>query len=160
VVELALAAPILALFIVGVTDISIAYGRELELEQGVQRSIERVMQTTGEDTVEDAIKEEAVCQVNGTDGTNCYDTPLDVANVAVTYRLECTDEGGAPTVDPQETTDSTAFEAYACPSEDDIAARYIRVTATETFAPLFSRSFGTAADGMYHLKATAGLRTQ
>ena len=46
VIELALIAPVLALLIIGVTDISIAYGRKLELEQAVQRSIEKVMQTT------------------------------------------------------------------------------------------------------------------
>ena len=38
VIELALIAPVLALLIIGVTDISIAYGRKLELEQAVQRS--------------------------------------------------------------------------------------------------------------------------
>jgi len=43
VIELALVAPILAIMIAGITDISIAYGRRLELEQAVQRSIEKVM---------------------------------------------------------------------------------------------------------------------
>ena len=66
-VELALLAPILATMIIGVIDISIAYGQKLELEQGAQRAIEKVMQTTGNTTVADTLQQEVVCQVNGTE---------------------------------------------------------------------------------------------
>ena len=70
VIELALIAPVLALMIVGIADVSIAYGRRLELEQAVQRSIEKVMQTTGDTTVAGTIKKETVCQINGTNDDN------------------------------------------------------------------------------------------
>src|SRR6476659_6639670 len=51
VIELAIAAPVLAMLVIGMSDITIAYGRELDLEQGAQRAIEKVMQTTGDQTV-------------------------------------------------------------------------------------------------------------
>ena len=157
VIELALAAPVLAIMISGVADISIAYGRELELEQGVQRSIERVMQTTGEDTVEATIVDEAVCQVNGRiSNTSCYTSPLAASDVTVKYRMECTDVGG--TMTPYETNDSTTFSGWNCTGTDK-EARYIGVTATEEYTPIFPIHFLTGSDGKYHLSATAGMRT-
>ena len=70
-IELAIIAPVLGLIVAAVSDIAIAYGRSLELEQAAQRSIEKVMQTTGAETAEATIKKEAVCQINGanSDGT-------------------------------------------------------------------------------------------
>ena len=97
-VELALLAPILATMIIGVIDISIAYGQKLELEQGAQRAIEKVMQTTGNTTVADTLQQEVVCQVNGTEeGGACATGRITTADVAVGYRLECVDEGGTRT---------------------------------------------------------------
>jgi Flp pilus assembly protein TadG len=159
VVELALVAPILAMLIIGITDVSIAYGRQLELEQAVQRSIEKVMQTTGIDTVEDTIKNEAVCQYNGVDGSgNCLTDRITTADVSVTYRLECTD--GAGTVSASETSDATTFDGFACANATDSEARYIMATAVDTYAPMFSMHFGTGGDGVYNLSATAGVRVQ
>ena len=57
-IELALCAPILATMVIGVSDISIAYGKKLELEQAAQRAMEKVMQTTGEDTLEPSLFDE------------------------------------------------------------------------------------------------------
>ena len=51
IIELALIAPIFALMAIGVVDMSNAYSRKLALEQGAQRAIEKIMQTTGDDTV-------------------------------------------------------------------------------------------------------------
>ena len=42
VIELALVAPILAVMIIGVVDMSNGYSRKLALEQGSQRAIEKV----------------------------------------------------------------------------------------------------------------------
>ena len=157
VIELAIVAPILATMVIGMTDISMAYARQLELEQGSQRAIEKVQQTTGDDTVEDTIKNEAVCQVNGTNADgSCKSSPITTANVTVTYRLECT--GGSGT-SAQETTDSAAFADFVCGS-DESRASYLRVEVRDTYTPMFSIHFGTAADGKYHLAATAGVRTQ
>jgi Flp pilus assembly protein TadG len=156
IIELALAAPILAIMISGVADISIAFGRELELEQGVQRAIERVMQTTGEDTVEATIAAEALCQVNGRNGSDCYTSPLEADDITVKYRMECTDSAG--TMTPYETDSSTTFAGWNCGGGES-EARYIGVTATETYTPIFPIHFLTASDGKYHLSATAGMRT-
>lgn len=159
VVELALIAPILAILIMGVTDVSIAYGRRLELEQAVQRAIEKVMQTTGDTTVAGTIQKEAVCQINGTnaDGT-CASGRLTTGEVTVTYRLECTDGAGALTF--QETTDATTFDGFSCPNATDTQARYIMATAVDTYTPMFKVHFGTGPDGVYDLSATAGVRVQ
>jgi Flp pilus assembly protein TadG len=159
IIELALAAPVLAVLIIGVTDISIAYGRKLELEQAVQRSIEKVMQTTGDTTVAGTIKKEAVCQINGTNPDNtCATGRLTAADVTVTYRLECTTTGGALTT--QETVDADTFDSYSCANSTDKEARYIMATAVDTYTPMFKIHFGTGPDGIYNLSATAGVRVQ
>src|SRR2546423_9329323 len=81
VIELALIAPILGLMVIGIVDLSNAFSRKLALEQGAQRAIERIMQTTADDTVEGTLKTEVVCQVNGTNtnGT-CKTSPITTAN--------------------------------------------------------------------------------
>ena len=158
VIELALIAPVLATLIIGVTDVSIAYGRRLELEQAVQRSIEKVMQTTGDTTVAGTIKKEAVCQINGTnaDGT-CAAGRLTEGEVTVTYRLECV--AGGAVVTTQSTGDADTFDAFTCaPGQSE--ARYIMATAVDTYTPMFSIHFGTGANGVYDLSATAGVRVQ
>lgn len=160
IIELAIIAPVFALMTIGVVDMSNAMGRKLALEQGAQRAIERVMQTTGTTTVESTIKNEAVCQVNGVnaDGT-CKTSPITLANVTVTYRLECTDSSGAIT--SQTSTDSTAFDDFYCDTGTVTEAKYIEVALTDKYTPLFPVHFGTYnGDGTYHLTATAGMRTK
>ena len=159
VIELALIAPVLATLIVGVTDVSIAYGRRLELEQAVQRSIEKVMQTTGDTTVAGTIKKEAVCQINGAnaDGT-CKAGRLTEDEVTVSYRLECTTTAGVLTI--KTTSDADTFDGYECANTTDSEARYIMATAVDTYTPMFSIHFGTGANGVYDLSATAGVRVQ
>ena len=49
-IELALVMPILTTMLIGVVDVTTAFNRKLELEQAVQRSIERVRQTTTDET--------------------------------------------------------------------------------------------------------------
>ena len=146
IIEVALAAPILALMVIGVSDISTAYGKKLELVQAAQRAIEKVAQTTGESTPEDTIKKEAVCQFNGTnsDGT-CKSAPLTTADVTVTYNLTC---DGTVTA---YTSDCTSTQAEV---------RYITATAVYIYTPHFDLRFGTQADGKYHLDGSAGVRVQ
>ena len=64
IIELALIAPIVALTVVGIVDLSNAFTRKLGLEQGAQRAIEKIMQTTEDNTVEGTLAAEAVCQVD------------------------------------------------------------------------------------------------
>jgi Flp pilus assembly protein TadG len=161
VIELALVAPMLALLTVGVIDISNAYSRKLALEQGAQRAIEKIMQTTGDTTVEDTLKVEAVCQVNGTnqDGT-CKTSPITTANVTVSYRLECTAPNG--TITSQSSTVGDTFDDMDCAGATDREAKYLEVTVTDKYTPMFSTHFMgfTSGDGSYHLSTTAGMRTK
>jgi len=160
IIELALVAPIFALMTVGVVDMSNAFSRKLALEQGAQRAIEKIMQTTGDNTVEATLKTEAVCQVNGVnaDGT-CKSSPITTSNVTVTYRLECTVPATA-TVTAQTSVDAVAFDALTCPIGTK-ESRYIQVAVTDKYTPMFSLHFASFnSDGSYHLSATAGMRTQ
>jgi Flp pilus assembly protein TadG len=161
VVELAMVAPVLLTMMVGVIDMSNAYSRKLALEQGAQRAIEKILQTTDDTTVEATLSNEVICQVNGTTSAGvCKTTPITSSNVTVTYRLEC--KNGAGTIASQSSTNSTAFDAYVCGSGTVSTARYISVAVTDKYAPLFPIHFGgfNTSDGTYHLSATAGMRMQ
>lgn len=161
VIELALVAPVLALTVIGIVDMSNAYSRKLALEQGAHRAIEKIMQTTDVNTVEDTLSREAICQVNGmnADGT-CKTSPITSSDVTITWRLECTDSGG--TITTQTTTDSITFDSYVCGSGTVKEARYVQVALTDKYTPLFPIHFAsfTSGDGTYHLSATAGMRTE
>lgn len=148
-IELALYAPLLATLTIGVVDMSNAFGRKLSLEQAAQRSIEKVMQTTGVQSVADTIIDEAGDQA---------DIPEEdrADKITVTYRLECDDD------DPQTSSDADAFDAFTCPTGTVSAARYIEVQVTDTYEPMFSLHFSgySSADSGYPISATAGMRTQ
>ncbi len=159
IVELAIVAPFLALGVIGLVDISNAYSRKLALEQGAQRAVEKIMQTTDDSTVENTLTTEAVCQVNGmnSDGT-CKTSPITASNVTVTWHLECTDSSGTMTT--QSSTVAATFDAMTCPSGTAKLARYLQVGITDKYTPLFPVTFASFnSDGTYHLSATAGVRT-
>lgn len=166
IIELAMVAPVLSLMAIGLVDMSNAYSRKLALEQGTQRSIEMIQQTTQDDTVDATIKNEVVCQVNGTTTTTttsggkttttttCNTSPITTSDVTVTYRLECTSSSGTITVK------TGAAAADDC-SPGEKQAQYLSVGATDKYTPMFPIHFaGLDADGTYHLSATAGMRTQ
>jgi Flp pilus assembly protein TadG len=146
IIEFAFVAPILALLTIGVVDMSNAFGKKLMLEQSAQRSIEKIMQTTGELTVEQTIANEAVCQYNGSnnDGT-CKTSPITTANVTVAHRLEC---DGVLTTDPDCASGQTE-------------SRWVQVTVWDDYEPMFPVHFsGIADNGKYRVKAVAGMRTE
>lgn len=146
VVELALVAPMIALMVIGVVDMSNAVARKLQLEQAAQRAIEKVMNTTGDTTVEQTISDEVICQINGAnaDGT-CKTGRMTASNVSVTYRLEC---------------NGTLSTATDC-NTGETAAEWIQVSLTDTYTPMFPIRFkGLNGDGKYHLAAVAGMRIQ
>src|SRR5689334_22983863 len=153
VIEMALVAPVLALMTIGIVDMSNAYSRKLALEQGAQRAVEKIMQTTQDDTVENTLTQEAVCQVNGwtnnASGTaTCNTSPISASDVTVTFRLEC-NSGGTYSV--QTSSDPVAFDALAC-TGGATESRYIQVTVNDKYAPMFPIHFlGLDADGTYHL---------
>lgn len=161
VVELALVAPVLAVLMIGVIDMSNAYSRKLALEQGAQRAIEKIMQTTEDTTVDATLTNEVLCQVNGTNaGGTCKTSPITASNVTVSYRLECKAAGGA--ISTQISTDAVAFDALTCAGGTVSEARYIQVAVTDKYRPMFPVHFGgyNTTDGTYHVSATAGMRTQ
>jgi Flp pilus assembly protein TadG len=168
VMELALIAPVLAVFTIGLVDLSNAYSQKLALEQGAQRAIEKIMQTTSTDTVEGTLATEAVCQVNGQNADNsCKTGSITTDDVSVTWRRECTDEDGNLTVTqagndtPRTYTTAAAYDADSC---DDVSkeASFIQLTITDHYKPLFPIHFAgyNSAEGGYDISATAGMRTQ
>jgi len=146
IIELAIVAPVIALMTVGVVDLSNGFSSKLRLEQAAQRSIEKVMQTTGVTNVETTIANEAICQVNGTNNNGtCKTAPITAANVTVTHRLECN------------ATLSTADDCAA----GEVSSRWVLVTIMTTHEPMFPLHFsGINADGKYNIKASAGIRTE
>jgi Flp pilus assembly pilin Flp len=148
-IELALFAPVLATMIIGVVDMSNAFSRKLACEQAAQRAIEKVMQTTGEETPAQTIIDEASDQAN-----------VPEENVTVSYRLEC---------------DQVHVEDYDAKCADgEIEARYIEVEVKDVYEPMFPLHFASyavdndddgdgpdldGADG-YPVSAKAGMRTQ
>ncbi|MEO5641146.1 MAG: TadE family protein [Sphingomicrobium sp.] len=159
-IEMAMVAPVFALMVIGVVDMSNAFSRKLALEQGAQRAIEKIMQTTEDSTVEGTLKTEAICQVNGvnSDGS-CKSSPITASNVTTMYTLECTGSGGAATT--QQNSDPATFEAYTCGSGTTKSASYLSVIVTDQYTPLFPLHFSAFnSDGTYHLSATAGMRIE
>jgi Flp pilus assembly protein TadG len=166
VTELALVAPVLAVMTIGIVDISNAYSRKLALEQGAQRAIEKIMQTTANDTVEGTLASEAVCQVNGmnSDGT-CKTSPITTSNVTVSWRRECTTAGSftttaAGTTTPATYTAATDYDNDPCNS-NAAEADYIQIYITDKYTPLFATHFGSSynsAEGAYDISASAGMR--
>ena len=132
VVELALVSPMIALLTVGVVDMSNGFSKKLKIEQAAQRSIEKIMNTSASDTIENTLAAEAAHQGG---------VPL--GNVTVSYRLEC---------------DGALTDAEEC-AEDQQTSQWITVTVTDSYQPLFARRFGPTT-GAYPLSATAGVRIQ
>jgi Flp pilus assembly protein TadG len=157
IIELALIAPVLGTMVIGIVDMSNAFSRKLALEQGAQRAIERIEQTTAPGTVENTLQNEVVCQVNGMTAGTCNTTPITTSSVTVTFRLDCTDSSGTTT--SQTFTDSTTFDGNNCSSGKSMA-RYVQVQVTDKYTPMFPIHFyAIDPDGTYHLSATAGMRT-
>jgi Flp pilus assembly protein TadG len=161
IIELALIAPLMGLATIGIIDLSNGFSRKLALEQGAQRAIEKIMQTTEDDTVEGTLKTEAVCQVNGMNANGtCKTSPISAADVSVTWRLECRDSSNV-VVGTQTSSDPDAFDKLVCASTTQKEGRYIEIKVVDKYSPMFPIRFVSLnSDGTYHLSATAGMRTQ
>lgn len=139
VIEMALAAPILAMLLIGMVDLSRGYSSKLQLTQAAQRSIEKVMQGTQNETVFNALKAEAASAAG-----------VPQANVTVDWWLEC---------------DGTRQANYdtTCPNGATFA-RYLSVDISKTFTPMFRTRYagfaGSNPDGSYTLHGKAGIRVQ
>lgn len=160
IIELALIAPVLALGVIGIVDMSNAYSRKLALEQGAQRAIEKIMQTTANDTVENTLATEACDQIDGMDSSgNCKNTPITTANVTVSWRKECTASGGGVTTTSYTTAAAYDNDSNLCSGSGSIReADYIQVAVTSTYSPMFPIHFASYNGTAYPISATAGMR--
>ncbi len=160
VIEMAMVAPVLALTVIGVVDVSNAYSKKLALEQAAQRAIEKIMNTTENATVEATLANEVQCQVNGstTSGgvTTCNTSATQT--ITVTWRLDC--KVGATTTS-QSTTVSSNYDGYvtACTTSGGTKAGYVQVRVVDRYTPLFPVHFASFSGSSYPISATAGTRT-
>ena len=116
VIEMALAAPILAAFLIGMIDLSRAYSAKLQLEQAAQRSIEYIQRSGFSPGQENTLKSEATTAAG-----------VATTDVTVTTWAEC--RTGS--------TVTTAGFTDACAGADSYA-RYVSVDVQKTHTPFFS----------------------
>lgn len=137
IIEMAMVAPVLAMLLVGMVDISRAYSAKLQLEQAAQRSIEKVQQYRTTTSTYATLQSEAATAAG-----------VSATAVTVDYWLEC---NGARAADYNS----------SCTS-GQTSARYISVSIDKNFSPIFGTRFfpGANTDGTYTITAEAGLRTQ
>ena len=161
IIELALIAPVFALMTIGIVDVSNAYSRKLSLEQGAQRAIEKIMQTTQDLPVNDALKAEAVCQVNGQAKNDagvetCKTGLITIDDVAVTDTLECLAADGSVAAT------KTGADALGDCDAGQTQTRYKSVQVTNVYKPMFPVHFlgYNSDDGGYKVIAVAGMRTE
>ena len=164
-IELGLAAPILATFVIGIVDLSNAYSRKLTIEQAAQRGIEKIMQTTENGQVDATAEAEIEAAAN-----------LLPSQVTMTITQECTHRTTgvrrnltitAPqvvTTEVAEVGEESYQAAYFDPgnncTSDEFRANYIVVEAVDEFTPMFPITFGANAAGKYPMKVRVGVRTQ
>jgi Flp pilus assembly protein TadG len=160
VIEMAMVAPVLALGVIGIVDMSNAYSKKLALEQGTQRAIEKIMNTTETSTVEATLADEVRCQVNGSTtagGVTTCNTKTGQA-ITVTWRLDC--KVGTVTT----TTTTVLSSAYdtaldTCTTAAGTKSGYVQVSVSDTYTPLFPIHFAHYSGSSYPISATAGTRT-
>ena len=139
VIEMALAAPILAALLVGMVDLSRAYSAKLQLEQAAQRSIEYIQRNGFTPGNEDALKSEAA-------------TPAGVATSAVTVTTWAECRTG--------TTVTTAGFTDSCSGADSYA-RYVSVDVQKSHTPFFRVSWDLKSSSTnYVLHGKAAIRVQ
>ena len=143
VLELGLAIPVVFVMLLGMIDVARGFSMKLQLEQVAQRSIEKVMNGQADRGQLEAIKAEAA-------------SSADVATTAVTTSawLECSSSGSTPTYS------YAPNDAGPC-GTGKISRRYLRVTISKPFKPMFNFSWaGVDANGYYNLIGVTSVRTQ
>lgn len=136
-VEMGLAAPILAALLLGMSDISRAVSAKLQLVQVSQRVVEQVQRSAFNTGTMATLETEAEAAAG------------EGSNATVTAWLEC----GSSTTKLDYTATCAEGEAYA---------RYMNITITKPFTPLFASQYfpGADANGTYTLSGEAGVRVQ
>ena len=135
VIELALAAPILATMVLGATEISAGYSARLQLEQSAQRIVEEWQGNNFDTTKIDTYKAEAASAAG-----------VQSTAVTIDYWLECSG------------TRQASFTS-TCTSLA-VTARYANIDIQKSYTPMFSRRFLGNSTGSYTLHGKAGVRFQ
>ena len=137
VIEVALVAPVLAMLLIGMVDISRGVSEKLKLTQIAQRSTERVQRGYFNATTDLPILD---AEAEAAAGTGSAAT--------VTAWLEC-----------GTSTTRLAYDASCSPGTH--SARFVSITITKSFTPMFGpRWAGANANGTYTLRALSGVRVQ
>ena len=140
-VELALAAPFFAALLIGIVDMSRAYSMKYKLEQAAQRAIEAIEQQHTVQTSYTSYGTEASTAATAAGYTG--------STVTVDYWLEC---NGV----------RQASGTTVCGTSGATYARYVTVTVSNTYTPLFpSRGWpGANGQGNIPVSGYAGIRVQ
>ena len=138
VIEMGLAAPLLAALLIGAIDISRAVSIRLELEQAAQRTIELVQRSGFQESQLSIIEAEAASAAG-----------VPVTDADAEAWLEC--DGS-----------STKLAFSGSCSSGQAYARYVSITINRTFSPVFGTQYfpGSNQDGTVTVTATAGVRVQ
>ncbi|HET9810979.1 MAG TPA: TadE/TadG family type IV pilus assembly protein [Sphingomicrobium sp.] len=137
-IEMALVAPVIATLLVGTIDISRACSDKLRLEQAAQHTIELVQRASYQ--TDDDADLEADAEAAAGDGSSAD----------VTAWLECDGDGVHLDYDDATCDDGAAY------------ARYVQITVSKPFTPLFGTRFfpGANDNGTVTISSTAGIRAQ
>ena len=137
-IEMGLAAPLLAALLIGAIDISRAVAIRLELEQAAQRTIELVQSSGFQESHLSTLETEAAAAAS-----------VPVADADAEAWLEC--DGS-----------NTKLAYSGSCSSGQAYARYVSNTIDRTFTPVFGTSIfpGANNDGTVTVTATAGVRVQ
>lgn len=137
-IEMGLAAPLLAALLIGAVDISRAVSIRLELEQAAQRTVELVQRSGFQESDLSSLETEAATAAG-----------VPVADADAQAWLEC--DGS-----------STKLAYSGSCSAGQAYARYVSVTIDRTFTPVFGTQYfpGANDDGTITVTATAGVRVQ
>jgi hypothetical protein len=163
-VELALFAPVLALFTVGIVDLGMGLTKRMELHQALNRTLEKV-----------AAREFAVTDSEGKlDSTFIVNdivaaTGIPAEEVSAIAWLECDGEVQTPEAEMfngtcPEPADADPSCATATPAVgakcEAVLARYIEIDIEHAFRPLFGQALPGVEDGAINLYAQAAVRIQ
>jgi Flp pilus assembly protein TadG len=136
-IEMAVAAPLFVGLLIGMVDISRGVSTKLQVVQAAQRTVERVQRSGYSQGDVPSLETDAEAAAGtGSDAT-------------VSTWLEC----GSSTTKLAYTDSCSSGEAYA---------RYVGVSTTKPFTPLFGTQYfpGANSNGTFTLTGTAGVRIQ
>ena len=137
IIELALVTPVIASLLIGMVDLSRAYSYKLRLEQAAQRAIEKVQQYQTTTSTYGTLQSEAAAAAG-----------VPTSNVTIDYWLEC--------------NGTRASNDDSVCSSGQTYARWVSVTVTGTFTPMFRSKYYPRAnsDGTFTIQGKTGMRTQ